>query len=94
MVSKVCESSVIVAGKEQVSSDLAGEAVILNLKNGGYYSLNTVGLRIWELIQEPKTVTEIRDTILAEYDVEPEECNSHIFELLEKLAAEELIEVK
>lgn len=94
MLSKISDSSAIVAGKEQVSSDLAGEAVILNLKNGGYYSLNSVGLRIWELIQEPKTVSEIRNTILAEYDVEPKECSSHIFELLEKLAAEELIEIK
>ncbi|MFB2919733.1 PqqD family peptide modification chaperone [Aerosakkonema sp. BLCC-F2] len=83
-MSKVCASSVIVAGKEQISSDLAGEAVILNLKNGGYYSLNSVGLRIWELIAQPKTITEIRATIVAEYDVEPEECNSHIFRIARK----------
>ena len=53
--------SVVVATKDQVSCDLKGEAVILNFKNGVYYGLNTVGARIWQALQEPKRVAELRD---------------------------------
>jgi hypothetical protein len=86
--------SVVVAASDQVSCDLAGEAAILNLKTGVYYGLNAVGARVWSLIQESRTVEEIRDTIVAEYDVEPPRCEDDIVALLEELAAEGLIVVR
>src|SRR5712692_9270844 len=86
--------SVVTAAKDQVSCDLAGEAAILNLKSGVYYGLDPVGARIWKLIQEPRSVDEIRKALLDEYDVEPERCQSDLLALLEKLQAEGLIEVQ
>jgi hypothetical protein len=67
---RVSISSIVVAVKDQLSCDLAGEAVILNLKSGMYYGLDPVGARIWQLIQVPMAVKHIQDTILDEYDVE------------------------
>jgi hypothetical protein len=84
----VSEYTSVVAAKEQVSSDLAGEAVILDLKSGVYYGLNSVGASIWNLIQEPRTINEVRDAILAQYEVEPEQCDRDIKALLEELEAE------
>src|SRR2546426_12791479 len=81
-------ASIVVAIRDQVSADLAGEAAILNLKSGVYYGLNAVGARIWSLIQEPKSVEDIRDAILNEYDVDPERCESDLLQLLQQLAAE------
>jgi hypothetical protein len=59
-----------------------------------YYGLDAVGARIWSLIQEPRTVNEIRDILLEEYEVEPERCERDLLALLQKLADEGLIEVK
>ena len=86
--------TIVVAAKDQVSCDLAGEAAILNLKNGVYYGLNPVGARIWNLIQRPKAVSEIRDALLKEFDVAPEHCERDLLELLEDLARQGLIAVK
>ena len=86
--------SIIVASKEQVSSELSGEAVILDLKSGVYYGLNEVGASIWTLLQQPKTVGEIQKAILEEYAVEPEQCDRDIHALLQDLAAQGLIEVQ
>ena len=55
MQRKLLRDSIIRAAGEQASCDLTGEAVILNLRSGQYFSLNDVGTRIWNLIQEPKT---------------------------------------
>jgi hypothetical protein len=87
-------NSTVVVAEGQVSSDLGGEVAILSLKNGVYYGLDAVGARIWELIQGPRTVNEIRDVLLEEYDVEPERCERDLFVLLDQLATENLIEVK
>jgi hypothetical protein len=85
--------SVVVAAAAQVSADLAGEVVILNLADGVYYGLDPVGARIWALLQEPRTVAELRDAMLAEYEVEPERCERDILMLLRELAAAGLISV-
>ena len=87
-------SSIVVATKDQASADLAGEAVILNLESGVYYGLDAVGARIWNLIQEPRTVNEIRDALLEEYEVEPDRCERDIVALLEQLADAGLIEIR
>jgi hypothetical protein len=90
----VSGSSTVVAPKDQVSSDLGGEVAILDLKAGVYYGLDAVGARIWSLIQEPRTVNEIRDILLEEYDVEPERCERDLLALLRRLADEGLVEVR
>jgi Coenzyme PQQ synthesis protein D (PqqD) len=90
----ISDRSVVVAAKDQVSCDLAGEAAILNVKNGVYYGLDPLGARIWKLMQEPRAVAEIRNAITEEYDVETERCARDLIGLLEKLLAEGLIEVK
>jgi hypothetical protein len=90
----VSGSSTVVAAKDQVSSDLGGEVAILDLKAGVYYGLDAVGARIWSLIQEPRTVNEIRDILLEEYEVEPEHCERDLLALLRRLADEGLVEVR
>jgi hypothetical protein len=92
-VAIISERSTIVVTKDQVSADLSGEAAILNLKTSTYFGLNTVGASIWKLIQEPKKVSEIRDAIIEEYDVEPDRCEHDILELLHELSRHGLIEI-
>lgn len=89
----ITPNSIVVTADDHVSSDLAGEVVILSLKHGMYYGLDKIGTRIWSLIQAPTTVAAICDTLIAEYDVTPERCERDLQVLLENLATAELIEV-
>ncbi len=93
MKSEISVDSVVVASKRQVSSDLGGEAAILDLEGGVYYGLDEVGARIWEMIQEPRPASEVRDALIEEYDVEPERCERDLLALLQRLAEERLVEV-
>ena len=94
MRKKLLRESIVKVANEQVSCDLAGEAVILSLTSGQYFGLNEMGARIWNLIQEPKTVGSVLEAILQEYDVTPDQLEGDIFALLEKMAINELIEVE
>jgi hypothetical protein len=85
--------STISMSRDQVSSDLDEEVAILGLERGIYYGLNAVGAKVWRLIREPKTVREICDTLLDEYDVDSERCERAVLVLLEDLEREGLIEV-
>jgi len=86
--------SIVIATPEQVSCPLGEESAILNLKNTVYYGLNPVGARVWNLLQQPRTVGELRDVLLDEYEVDAGRCESDLLELLEKMRSEGLIEVR
>jgi hypothetical protein len=87
------DSTIVIAARAQVSSDLGGEAVILQLASGTYYSLNEVGARIWELLQQPVSVGELRARIEEEYEVDADTCAADLRRLLAALAREGLVEI-
>jgi hypothetical protein len=89
----ISTSSLVAAAKDQVSSDLAGETILLSMQTAMYYGLDEVGSRIWELVRAPIRVSEIRDAIAREYDVDAERCESDVLGFLRELAAKGLIEV-
>ena len=90
----ITQQSVIVIAPDRLASELAGEMVVLDLKSGAYYGLNEVGTDIWKAIEEPKSVSDIIEIIVAKYDVEREQCELDTIALLQELEATGLIEVK
>ena len=86
--------SIVVVSPEQVSCALGDESAILSLKRDVYYGLNPVGASVWNLLQQPRRVDELRDAILAEYEVEAGRCERDLFALLEKMREEGLIVVR
>jgi hypothetical protein len=83
-------STVLASGKLLAENKDTGEVYLV--KDGIAYGLNPVGRRIWELIQQPTVVGEVRDTLLQEYAVEAERCTQELLELLEELVARGLAE--
>ncbi len=94
MDSPLSSHTIVVAATEQVSCPLGEEAAILNLKNSVYYGMNPVGARVWELLKQPKSVTELRNTLLEEYEVDEVRCVDDLLALLETMRSEGLIEVR
>ncbi len=91
---KLSPNTTIEVAKDVVSCDLVDEAAILNLKTGIYYGLDPIGARIWNLIQKPRQLNEILETLLNEYEVEKNRCQEDLIELLEQLAEKELVTIK
>lgn len=85
---------VAVASRELVSANLGDEVVILGFKSGSYYSLDQVGDFVWDLLQQPQKVSDIRDAIFEEYDVELAQCENDLIVLLDDLADKELIDIE
>ena len=52
--------------------NLSGEAIILNLETGHYYSLNKTGTLIWSLLCENKDSEEIIDRVVGKYRISKE----------------------
>ncbi len=67
------------------------EAVILNLDNGMYYSLNEIGTRVWQMVDTGKSSADIVKTLLQEYSVKPEILEKDVEAIITELLQEKLI---
>ena len=94
MDARLSVHSIVSATRDQVSCALGDEAAILNLKNTVYYGLNPVGARVWNLLQQPKRIAQLRDALVDEFNVDAERCESDLLDLLEKMRSEGLIQVR
>lgn len=85
--------------KAAIPSDVAfevldGEAVVLNLQTGIYFSLNEVGTRIWQLLEEHERVEPVIEAMLAEYEVEREVLEADVSRLVSELSEKGLLVVE
>ncbi len=54
--------------KEIASKVMDGEAILINLSTGIYYSLDEVGSCIWSAIEHGATIEQIADLVCASFD--------------------------
>ena len=53
--------------------------------------MNSPASRIWELVEQPRTLVEICAALAREYDVDQVECERDTLELLSEMIAEKLV---
>jgi hypothetical protein len=68
-----------------------GEAVIINLDSGNYYSLVEAGSFIWGLIETGASASEVQDRVLQTYQGSATDVDRGVQELLVQLQQENLI---
>lgn len=83
--------SVVQRDPDQEFSMIDDEVVMLSLKNGEYYALNSVASRIWEIIEERKTVDQITEILMEEFEVDHATCLHDTLECLADFRQKELI---
>ena len=76
-----------------MARDVGGETVILNLESGVYFGLDPVGARIWQLLSEGKTLAEVGNAMVGEYEVSREDIERDVRSLVEALQMQKLVEI-
>lgn len=71
--------------------EVSGETVLLDLASEQYFGLDSVGTRIWALLNEGAAADTVVDTLLGEYEVERATLAADVDELLARLAEAGLI---
>ena len=78
----------------QVRARTVGEeTVILDLESGTYFSLDSVGGRVWELIQSGKSLKQICDVLIEQYDASREVLERDVLALAHDLVEKKLVSV-
>jgi hypothetical protein len=70
----------------------ADESVMLDSEAGQYFGLNAVGTYIWEQLEQPRTVPELREAVCGEFDVDLATCEADLSEFLRSLIANGMVQ--
>ena len=73
--------------------ELDEEAVLLNLRTGVYFGLNSVGTRMWQLLADRLSLARVLETMANEYDVDRGVLQEDLMELVRQLCAKGLGEI-
>lgn len=74
-----------IQSKQVVQSKIDDEVVMMDIESGFYFGLNSVASIIWELLKDGKTVDELADYLITEYDVSREQCLEETDILIKKM---------
>jgi len=83
----------MVVSPDQVSANVAGESVILGMKDAIYYGLDPVGTRIWELLQQPTVLEDVVGALTTEFEVTREQAAADLLAFVVDLHAHGLVEI-
>lgn len=95
MTQTITLQTIITPREALLASELsARELVMMNLDKGAYYGLEAVGKTIWDALDQPRTVNELCDVVLATYsDVDRPTVEADMFVFLDELLKEELVAI-
>ena len=83
----------LIASPDQVSSELDGEIVVLNHRDGVYFGLDAgVGALVWRRLQTPATPAELVSLVMDAFEVDEERCSRDVGALLEQLQRAGLVQ--
>ena len=74
-----------------INEMIDGEAIMINLVSGSYYSLDRLGGEVWELLEKSQSVDEIVSQLSLRYDASDDVLRSAVETLLEQMSGEQLI---
>ena len=77
--------------EEVAAKVMDGEAVLINLGTGLYYSMDNAGGVIWALIEQQRPIGEAAGVLARLYGIAPEQAQADALALAEELLAEGLV---
>jgi hypothetical protein len=74
-----------------VCREIAGEMILVPIRSNvsdmaSIYTLNDTAAVIWQHIDGKRTLDEIKEVVIDQFDVSPDEAEQDLFELIENLA--------
>ena len=79
------QPGVLRVADDVIGEILDGEAVLLHLKTGRYFTLNRSGTRIWQLIEQHASLEDVQNALCSEFDVDGDTARADIAELVARL---------
>jgi hypothetical protein len=90
------KSETLVTRNDQqfIISQIGDEVVMMDVNNGVYIGMNSVGSNIWKLLAEAVSVKDIVASLTNQYDVNPAQCEAETLTYLQQMLEQNMLIVR
>lgn len=88
------ETSHVKRDPSLLSSSVDDDLILFSADRGMYYGTQAVGSRIWALIEDEVSVSEVCDKLFDEFSVDRLTCEREVLQFVEQLAEEGMVTVR
>jgi hypothetical protein len=74
----VADDALLQRRADPLTAELDGETVMLDPTKGSYFALGPVGSRVWALLEQPRSIRDLCEQLLDEFDVDPPQCRAEV----------------
>jgi hypothetical protein len=92
MVRGLDPSTVVKRSDNQVFCVLDDEVALLNLDRACYFGLNDTGAHIWQSLETPRSIEDLCQAVLAQFEVTADVCRQDVLDFLASMQEAGLIE--
>jgi hypothetical protein len=94
-MTSLTSSSIVSRRSNAVAREVGdGATVLLDLDDGVYYRIDTVGTAVWaSLDTRPLTIEQIAYAIITDHEVETDDCRRDVLAFIGEMVAAGLVEV-
>jgi len=75
------------------AQEVDGEMVLLDMNSENYFGLNEIGTDIWQAMQEKRFLQNVYESLLEQYEVEPEVLEKDLLDFVKKLQESGLVKI-
>ena len=86
-------SSKVIVPPDVLLNTIDGESVILSLVSESYFGLDESATRMWSALTTSDSIQQAYETLLTEYEVEPDVLRRDLSNLLDKLSERGLVKI-
>jgi PqqD family protein of HPr-rel-A system len=88
------DAIIVARSGSPLTAEVEGQTVMFDPAKGKYFALAGVGGRIWELLEQPRSVADVCDSVSAEFKIDPSDCHADVLAFLDDLREAGLVEVR
>jgi len=83
--------TVVTRSEEPVAVEADRSVVMMSVDQGMYFGLEGTGPRIWALLEQPRSVRQLCEELMREFDVDPAICRREVDTFLKHLRRAQLV---
>lgn len=83
--------TLIARNKGVLANKVGDEVVMMDMEKGKYFGVNKTGSYIWQLLEQPATIGELCDRLVADFGISKEQCTNELKPFIEQMQKENII---
>lgn len=82
---ELCGKTIFSRAPDALHADIEGETVMMSVDRGEYFGLNSVGSRVWALLEKPQSLDTLCALLAGEYEVDDAQCRADVTHFLQEM---------